>query len=74
MFTGENVDDGGLVGPKSKRRKTVKPGHLRQRLDNSFFVPLLTGLENAKSVHTRSDLFHAAWGPRQASIEVRGTT
>ena len=73
MFTGENVDKDTPVVSKSKRRKISRPGHLPRRLDESLFTPLLTGLENAKSVKARSDLFHATWSPCQASVDVRNT-
>ncbi len=70
LFAPENIETDGLAVPKTKRRKLSKPDHIPEQSDQPSFFPLLTGLENAKSVKARSNLFHVAWSPRQALIDV----
>ena len=70
MFTAGNADGDDLAIAKSKRRKISKSPDFSRQLEKPLFVPLLTGLENEKSVKFRYDLFDTAWGPRQEVIDV----
>lgn len=72
MFQAETAETDGLAVSKPKNRSEIlKIQDLSVQPDELSFVPLLTGLENAKSVKARSDLFHAAWSPQQALIDAR---
>ncbi len=71
MFTAENADADCLAIPRFKKRKISKSEDLSDEPDDLLFVPLLTGLEHAKSVQARSDLFHTTWSPQQEMIDVR---
>jgi hypothetical protein len=71
VFHPETINTDGLAISKPKRQKLSETVDLSVPPDELLFVPLLTGLENVDSVKARSDLFHAAWSPRQALIDVR---